>query len=296
MHRSEPQQIRLEDAKKVLDFLAKNKFLIAYFTGGEPTLHPDLVEMVRYANKLGLVATMTTNGTVNKGLLMELKNAGLHLASVSLDHWDANICEKIRDHKDIMAKQVETLRYLNLIGLKTYALVFLNSFVVKDGIERLIDYANNVVGVPFGFCYPTISDTNTYCLGSSLSEDEYGRKLRMSIETILKLKKSGREITNLATYIEDIINLEEKKTPNFYCRGGEDVVYIDWLGDVYPCFLKDKLFNIIKDEQPNFQKNVKCNHCLINCFREPSLLPQILSPSLLAKETHYSYSTRKIYK
>jgi len=297
MHRREPQQISLEDARRVLDFLAKNGFLIAYFTGGEPTLHPNVVEIVDHANKLGLVATMTTNGSVGKDLLTELKEAGLYLLSVSLDHWDPSVCEKIRNHRDIMAKQVETLKYLNEIGLKTYALSFLNSFLVEDGVERLVEYANNVVGVPFGFCYPTTSDINTYRLGSSLSDNEINGKLRKSVETILKLKKSGCEIANLATYIEDIINLEDDRTPNFYCKGGEDVVYIDWLGDVYPCFLKAKLFNILEGEKSSFQRNVRCNDCLINCFREPSLLPQILSsPGLLAKEVYYSYSTRKIYR
>ena len=296
IHRREPQQISIEDAKNVLDFLAKNKFLVVYFTGGEPTLHPGVIEIVNYANRLGLVTTMTTNGTVSKELLLELKKAGLYLLSVSLDHWDATVCEKIRNHKDIMTKQVETLKYLNEIGLRTYALAFLNSFLIEDGVERLIDYANNVIGVPFGFCYPTTSNINTYRLGSSLSKGESEEKLRKSVETILRLKKSGREIANLATYVEDALNLGEGTNPNFYCKGGEDIVYIDWFGDVYPCFLKGKLFNILKDEQSNFKKHVKCNDCMINCFREPSLLPQILSPSLLAKEVYYSYSTRKIFK
>ena len=296
MHRREPQRISLEDAKKVLDFLAQNKFLIAYFTGGEPTLHPNVVEIVEYANRLGLVATMTTNGTVSREMLLKLKDAGLYLISVSLDHWDADVCEKIRNHKDIFAKQVSTMKYLNEIGLKTYALAFLNSFLVEDGVEKLIDYANNEVGVPFGFCYPTTSAVNSYRLGSTISKGDYSENLRKSVETILKYKKSGREVANLATYIEDIINLEDGKTPNFYCRGGEDVVYIDWLGDVYPCFLKGKLFNILKDKQPKLLKDVRCNDCLINCFREPSLLPQILSPSLLTKEVYHSLSTRKIYR
>ena len=160
MHRSVPQQIRLQDAKRILDFLAGNKFLIAYFTGGEPTLHPNLVEMVEYADKVGLVSTMTTNGTASKALLLELKKAGLYLASVSLDHWDPAICETIRNHPGIQAKQVATLKYLKEIGVRTYALAFLNQFLVRDGVEKLIDYANNVVGVPFGFCYPTTSEIN----------------------------------------------------------------------------------------------------------------------------------------
>ncbi|MFH0748612.1 MAG: radical SAM protein [Candidatus Bathyarchaeota archaeon] len=295
IHRRDPQQICLEDAKKVLEFLVKNKFLVVYFTGGEPTLHQDVIEIVEYANRLGLIATMTTNGTVSKELLKKLKDAGLYLISVSLDHWDKTICEKIRNHKDIMSKQVETLKYLKTIGLRTYALAFLNSFLIEDGVERLIQYTNKEIGVPFGFCYPTTSDTNTYRLGSCLSNSESEKKLKRSVEKILKLKKRGGEIANLVTYIEDTMNMN-RETRNFYCKGGEDVLYIDWFGDAFPCFLKEKLFNILKDGQHNFQKNVRCDDCLINCFREPSLLPQILSPNLLVKEAYYSYSTRKIYK
>lgn len=296
MHRKEPQWISYTDAKKVLDFLAQNKFLITYFTGGEPTLHPNVIEIVKYANDLGLIATMTTNGTVSKEILRKLKKAGLYLLSVSLDHWDAEICEKIRKHQDILVKQIETLKYLNEIGLKTYALAFLNTFLVEDGVEKLVDYANTILNVPFGFCFPTKSAINTYQLGSSLSSNEIKKELRKSVETILKLKKNGYEIANLATYIEDILNMETGKPVNFSCKGGEDVIYIDWLGNVYPCFLKKQLFNVLKDEKPRFEKNVKCNDCLINCFREPSLLPQILSsPRLLAKEAYHSFSTRKLF-
>jgi len=295
LHRREPQQISLSDAKRILDFLSENKFLIVYITGGEPTLHPDIVEIVRYANSLGLVTSMTTNGTASKELLLRLKNAGLYLMSVSLDHWDEGICEKIRNHEGIMAKQVEALRYLSSIGMRTYALAFLNSFLVEDGVEKLVKYVNDVVGVPFGFCYPTTTNINSYRLGGSISKDDYSNKLRRSVETIMRLKKSGRPVANLVTYIEDALNLEAVRTPNFYCKGGEDVIYIDWFGDVYPCFQKSKLFNILR-EKPRLQRNIQCNDCLINCFREPSLLPQILSPRLLVKEAYYSYSNRKIFK
>jgi MoaA/NifB/PqqE/SkfB family radical SAM enzyme len=297
MHRREPESISFSDAKKILDFLASNKFLVVYLTGGEPTLHPDVVEIVRYAVNLGLITTMTTNGTVNKRTLMALKDAGLYLLSVSLDHWDPLVCEKLRRHKDIMAKQIETLQYVKEIGLRTYALAFLNPILIEDGVEKLIDYVNEVLNVPFGFCYPTKSDVNTYNLGSTLSQEASSINLRKCIETIYTLKKKGRDIANLFTYIEDVKNFLEKKNPNFYCKGGEDVVYIDWLGDVYPCFQKGQLFNIFNVEDVSFLKNVKCNDCFINCFREPSFLTQMFSPlHLFAKEIYRSFPTRNIYK
>lgn len=296
MHRQPPREISLEDAKKVLDTLATNGFLIAYFTGGEPTLHPNIVDIISYADKLGLVTTMTTNGTPSKVLLSELKDAGLYLLSVSLDHWDPLVCERIRNYRGIFEKQVATLRYLKEIGLRTYALAYLNPILLEDGVEKLAAFANDELRVPFGFCYPTNCDANSYFLGGELAKQPSSSRLGDQVRMILELKKEGREIANLFCYVEDAVNFP-RRVPNFYCRGGEDVIYVDWLGDVYPCFLKKRLFNILNDDAPRFLKDVQCNDCLINCFREPSFLPQMFShPSLFLREVYRSYPSRGLYK
>lgn len=295
IYKSPSRFIGMKDAMKVLDFLSQNKFLIVYFTGGEPTLYPNIVDVVRYANRLGLVTAMTTNGTASRDMITRLKEAGLFLLSVSLDHWDSSICEKIRRHKNIKTKQEETIKNCKEVGLRTYTLTFLNSFIVKDGVEKMVRYVNQRLGVPFGFCYPVKSDAGTYPLGENLSEEEISfPSLRRSVETLLSLKKRGGSIANLGTCIEDIIRFHEKRPPNFYCKGGEDVIYIDWSGNAYPCFIKEKLFNVLNGEEPRFLENVMCDDCLTNCFREPSVLAQSYNPQLI-KEILYSYSTRNLF-
>jgi len=295
IYKKPPKFISMKNAMKVLDFLSQNKFLVVYFTGGEPTLHPNLVDIVRYANNLGLVTAMTTNGTASRDIIVRLKESGLFLLSVSLDHWDADLCEKIRGHKDIKTKQEEAIRNCKEAGLRIYTLTFLNSYIVRDGVEKMVRYVNQRLGVPFGFCYPVKSDASIYPLGENLSEKEISfQSLRRSVETILSLKKSGSAIANLGTCIEDIIRFHKKKKPNFYCKGGEDVIYIDWSGNVYPCFIKKKLFNILNGEEPRFLENVMCDGCLTNCFREPSVLAQSFNPHLI-KEILYSYMTRQLF-
>lgn len=288
--------ISMGEAKRVLDFLYKNKFLIVYFTGGEPALHPNIAEMVGYANHLGLVTAMTTNGTVSRALITRLKEAGLFLLTVSFDHWDAGLCEKIRRHRGIKDKQERAIRYCKEAGLRTHTLTFLNSYVVRDGVEKLVRYVNEQLGVPFGFCYPVKSDQRVYPLGRDLSREEVSsQSLKESVETILSLKKRGAMIANLGTYIEDILSFYEEKTPNFYCKGGEDVIYVDWSGNVYPCFMKKKMFNVMDEEENSLLKGVACNDCLTNCFREPSLLSQLPLTPLLIEEFFYSYPTRRLF-
>lgn len=296
IYKKSPSVISLKDAMQILDFLSQNKFLIVYFTGGEPTLHPDIVEIIKYANDLGLVTSMTTNGTASRDLIAKLKESGLYLLSVSIDHWDADVCEKIRQHKGIKLKQIETIKNCKEASLKVYALSFLNSYIINDGIEKMVKYVNQELGVPLGFCYPVKNDTDAYPLGERLPEESISfQNLRKTIETILFLKENGSSIANLHACIEDIIRFHEKVPPNVYCKGGEDVVFIDSLGNVYPCFTKEKLFNILHDKERHFLKNVKCNECLTTCFREPSILAQSIFNPILLKEGLHSFSTRSLF-
>lgn len=296
MHRRPAEEIALRDARHVLNSLARNHFLIVYLTGGEPTLHPHVEEIVSYAEELGLVTTMTTNGTVTKSKLKRLKEAGLYLMSVSVDHWDPEVCEKIRNHPKIQQKQTTTIKYLSEIGLKTYALTYLNPILVEDGVEKLVSYVSQELDVPIGFCYPTSCDANTYRLGGKETNSSLG-ELRQAAKKILDLKRSGGKIANLHCYLEDAVRFPSDN-PNYYCRGGEDVIYVDWFGDVYPCFRKSqRLFNMLEGTESRFLSNIRCNDCLVNCFREPSLLPHIhTSASLLAKELIHSLGTSNIYR
>ena len=47
------------------------------FSGGEPTLHPDLVAFIRYAAGLGINVMVVTNGGLLKpGKIHEMTDAG----------------------------------------------------------------------------------------------------------------------------------------------------------------------------------------------------------------------------
>jgi len=270
MHRQDPAYLPLHDGLRLLDFLYDNKFMIVYFTGGEPTFHPDLISFIRHANRLRLVTSMTTNGTSSMTALEQLRQAGLDILSVSLDHWDSKVCERLRGHRGIQAKQEAKLRYAKEIGLRVYALAYLSPLLCEDGaIRTFVEYADHRLDVPVAFCFPTACDENTFHLCDVGPELDYA-KFYDAISTILQLKRGGHRIVNPTVYLEDVLRFLRRKSPTIYCRGGKDVIYIDWLGNAYPCFSRSKLFNALEDA-PRFLHHVQCNNCVINCFREPSI-------------------------
>jgi MoaA/NifB/PqqE/SkfB family radical SAM enzyme len=79
------RMLPLGEAKKTIDHFKKNGNSGIVITGGEPTLHPDLVPIIRYAKKKGLECRVITNGQMTADLpfLKKLADSGLSLMHLS---------------------------------------------------------------------------------------------------------------------------------------------------------------------------------------------------------------------
>jgi len=81
-----PGEVKTEEARRILEDLADYKIPVVLFSGGEPLLRPDILELVARARDLGIRPVLSTNGTlINQKTARELKKAGLAYAGVSLD-------------------------------------------------------------------------------------------------------------------------------------------------------------------------------------------------------------------
>ena len=65
-------------------------------SGGEPTLRPDLTELVRCAKQLGLYSTLVTSAyRLRRERLAGLKEAGLDHVQISIQAADAELSDRI---------------------------------------------------------------------------------------------------------------------------------------------------------------------------------------------------------
>lgn len=112
------------------------------FTGGEPTLRPDIVEIVRRTRKhiTGNIS-MTTNGIMLSMLAGQLKEAGLDRINISFHSIDRSEFQFITG-TDSMEKVRDGIRAAKNAGLFP---IKLNFVVLKginvDQIPRMIDFA-----------------------------------------------------------------------------------------------------------------------------------------------------------
>ncbi len=109
-------------------------------TGGEPTVHPDIVEIVSRIHKIPGIRTitMTTNGVRLPALVKPLKLAGLDRINISLDTTDREVFKKItlRDYFDASMKGIEAAESSGLTPVK------INSVIMKGfNDDSILDIA-----------------------------------------------------------------------------------------------------------------------------------------------------------
>ncbi len=79
-------EISTSQAKEIIDDLAAFGAPVMLFSGGEPLVRKDLVELASYATGKGMRAVISTNGTlITKEKARELKDVGLSYVGISLD-------------------------------------------------------------------------------------------------------------------------------------------------------------------------------------------------------------------
>jgi GTP 3',8-cyclase len=104
------------------------------FTGGEPMLRPDLIEIIRSVPP-GMESSITTNGTLLAGCAADLKRAGLRRVNVSIDSLDPATYKKITG-TDRLSDVLEGIGAAIASGLTP---VKLNMVVLKGINDQEID-------------------------------------------------------------------------------------------------------------------------------------------------------------
>lgn len=89
-------------------------------TGGEPTLHPDLTELVRHARTVTDLIGMTSNGILLSEQLPALKAAGLQRINISLDTDNPHDFKRLtrRDGFEQVIKAIRTAKTLGFAPVK----------------------------------------------------------------------------------------------------------------------------------------------------------------------------------
>jgi len=139
------KQLSLSEIKNVIDIWCKDKPLKNIrFSGGEPTLHKDIVEIIKYAKYKGINRiAISSNGSNKLELYKKLIAEGANDFSISLDACCASKGDEMAGNRkgswDIVVKNIEEISKLTYVSLG----VVYNSNNLKQ-LKETIELADNL--------------------------------------------------------------------------------------------------------------------------------------------------------
>ena len=195
------------------------------FTGGEPMLYKDLLEVLCHCKEKNIETILTTRGGPDPEMAKELADAGLSQATVGLDAATEKVAEQLSATSNIVANTSEFIRILVESKIRVKVLCIVSKINYSE-ILKMVDL----------------------CLGlgvSTLVFRECAESFGRNDENILLTEKERDEIetwlSDLDTptmdihFTKRIMNMDVPVVYSTTCRMGRHVMTVRYDGKVIMC-------------------------------------------------------------
>jgi radical SAM protein with 4Fe4S-binding SPASM domain len=251
----ETDELMTEQWKQVIDRLHDIGVFILTFTGGEPTLHEDLPELLLYAQNKGIVTGLITNGRrlKDRGYVERLEKSGLDFVQVTLESHEAKIHDLMTASKGSWKETVAGIKN----AVKTHIYVTTNTTLSKynaSGFLETMDFLRDLGVAAFG-CNSLI-----YSGKANKVSDEFALPVETLNELLPKIRDKANQLKLRFLWY----------TPTKYCRldpvklglgvksctAANINMCVGPSGDVYPCqSYFESLGSILKDDWSKIWNN-----------------------------------------
>jgi len=242
-------ELSTEEAKRFIDGLARAKAPVLLFSGGEPLVRRDFLELVNYTREHGIRPVISTNGTlISLEVARQIKEAGVGYVGISLDGLE-ELNDRMRNVKGAFKMALAGIRNCAAVGQRVglrftitrdnyrdIGAIF--DLVEKEGINRVCFYHLVSVGRGVSLRDQDLDPATKRAVVDLIIErtaDFCRRNLGKEILTVdnhadaayiyLKMRKSQPERA------EEVYNWLKQTGGN---RSGSGIGAVDWLGNVYP--------------------------------------------------------------
>ena len=257
-------ELNHEQCITMIDDLAEFGVPVLLFSGGEPTVHPRLVEYAQYAVSKGMRAVISTNGTlITKEKAKILKEIGLSYVGISLDGLEETH-DKFRGVKGSFKKVMAAIENCQQVGIKVGLRFTINKRNVKDipGIFDLLEEKN----IPRACFYHLVySGRGSEIAKEDLSHEETRKVLDLIMDRTKDLhdRNLPKEVLTVDNHADgpyvyqrlldedperaaEVLELLEMNEGN---NSGRGIGCISWDGEVHPDqFWREKSLGNVKDK------------------------------------------------
>jgi MoaA/NifB/PqqE/SkfB family radical SAM enzyme len=267
------RHVGLEGALDAIRILCRGGVRYLEIDGGEPLLHPSVEEIVRHASALKMNVLLVTNGF----LLLEerihaLARAGVKGFIISIDAASAEthegnrglpgLCDRIRAANQVLSK----------LRIPSTASTTISRLVDFDALP---DFLSTLHFPSVTFSYPLRNLRSNY-LGLSQSD-----LIRFETEELLAVLEKIKQLKKRFPVVNPKASLDEMKRflrgeeQRYPCLAGYKYFYLDWNLDLWRCYNWPTPMCPIFQFDGSQRIRDGCTECMIDCFRDSSVLHHI---------------------
>lgn len=243
-----PHEMSVPEIKTVLrKIMQQAQVPSVSFTGGEPTLHPSLPELVQYAKELGMWVNLITNGTrITRRLAQQLAEAGLDSAQVSLEGVTSATHEHITAVRGSFTRTVAAVKHLQTVGIHTHTNTTLNRINLQE-CHAMPAFVRDVLGNN-KFSMNLVIPTGSAALNDGLVV-RY-RELATHLQAILlESQRQGVEFLWYSPTPMCMFNPIVHGLGNKGCSACDGLLSVGANGDVLPCAsYDDSVGNLLNED------------------------------------------------
>lgn len=262
-----------EGSLEAIDILYRQGIRYLVFTGGEPTLHPDILEFTAHATQLGMKVILVSNaGLFKPEKIKKLHAAGVSSFIISVDAASEELHEKNRGLPGVCDKIREANRVFKELGVHSTASVTMSKLVDYDALPAFLE-SLGFSAVTFSYPLTTL-DSNF--LGFSTSDlVNYGTDELMAGFEKIKAMKARMQVLNPTASIEEMKRFATGGEQKFPCLGGYRYFYLDWNLMLWRCHNWAEPMCHIREFDESKLVRDGCTKCMIDCYRDSSVMHHI---------------------
>lgn len=261
------------DAFEAIAILHREGVRYLVLTGGEPTLHPNVTDIVAHATGLGMKVMLVTNaGILGVNKINSLHDAGLSSFIISVDAASQELHEKNRGLPNVCQKIREANALISDLKMHTTASITMSRLVDYDALP---DFLTSLGFTSAVFSYPLNYLASNF-LGYADSElVTYSKEeLLDAYERVKALKKRFR-VVNPTLSLEEMQRFVREEKQRYPCLAGYRFFFLDWELMLWRCHYWDKPMCSIYEFNSSKLIRDGCTRCMINCYRDSSLMQQV---------------------
>jgi MoaA/NifB/PqqE/SkfB family radical SAM enzyme len=248
------------------------KPVAAQISGGEPLLRKDIAAIIKAIKQAGAeyVILVTNGALLNESNYLQLREAGVHQFSISLDFPDERH-DEFRQRPGLYKRLEQSLPRLAKLGFRD---IILNTAITNANVREILPLTEKATewGVDISYsAYTALRTGNTdYCLNNG----EDLEMLRQAINELVVLKKQGTNLVNPELTLRDTLKYFKRGGYMPHCKAGIRFLVVMPDGSLVPCSLHRRKYATQKEMIEDFSRTNRCGNCYvaIRSYSEMSLL------------------------